>query len=293
MRAFYFKGVIFISMKYPYSNNFMSDNDFVSLLNESCACGASDDGLEMLMQNLAKIHEYSGELMGLLGRESEIEDWVEDKLSKAAQSMADVKHYAEYKNSAYSSHMHSIDSHGGDVQMGQRDSVSGRMPGERMPIMSQVPAMTPQSSMEGSSDMGQDGGDELSVTAIALGSSEVEDEPMDGPEAEGMLALPGDESGPSIEPTTSMTDEFGEEGLEDEEEPEGEEDDMSVVSLAEVWINNSKEISESYFEVSRDQAMLKLKEHGIVKPKDIRMFLESVGDRTYYQNNEVLDWIYS
>lgn len=144
----------------------MDDKDFESLLEMCSACKseAGSDGIEMLMANLAKIHEYSGEMMSLLSREMDVEDWIEDKISKAAQSLSDAKHYIEYKGSAYASQAHAIEAHGGDVGMAQVMSVSGaprmgepRVQGERMPIMSQMPEMTPQSSMQGGgcgSDLG-------------------------------------------------------------------------------------------------------------------------------------------
>lgn len=159
-------------MKYPYSKKFMADDTFENLITEMCsACEAEMEsgGSEVLLGNLAKIHEYSGELMGMLARGEEVEDWVEDKISKASQSMSDVKHYIEYKNSGYGMHNHSLSMHGMDVSTDQRASVSGRLPGDRMPVMTQEPAMTPQSSMEGGcvSDMSMD--DEMLV----------DDDPMD------------------------------------------------------------------------------------------------------------------
>lgn len=214
----------------------MNDDDFVSLLNEQCSsCGGDGDGIEMLMQNLAKIHEYSGELMGLVGREPDLEDWIEDKLSKAAQSLSDVKHYIEYRKSAYGMHMGAIEMHGGDVSMDQRAGVSGRMPGERMPVMSQNPVMTPQSSMSGAeggcgvSDGIQDTEDDMMM--MMVGGEEIEDEPM-GPDVEGMHELPGDETGPVVEPVED----------EEHEEEEEDEDDMSMVSLSEIWIGSKKKI---------------------------------------------------
>lgn len=240
MRAFYFKGVIFIPMEYPYNKKFMNDNDFVALLNESCT-ECSGEGSEILMQNLAKIHEYSGELMALLGRGGEVEEWIKDKLSKAAGDLADAKHYVEYKGSAYASHSHSVEMHGGDTYMGQRDSVAGapRAPGERMPVMSQVPSMTPQSSMDGScGGAPEEGGD--SVMMAMIGSEEEPvDEPMDmepdpiGPDVEGMQGLPGDEAGPAVSPVQGGAEEFSDEEAE-------EEDDMAMVSLSEVWGGSKK-----------------------------------------------------
>lgn len=257
MRAFNFKGVIFILMEYPYNKKFMNDNDFVALLNESCSeCSA--EGAEVLMQNLAKIHEYSGELMALLGRGGEVEEWIKDKLSKAAESLSDAKHYVEYRSSAYAAQSHAIDMHGGDTFMGQRDSVAGnsrvqRAPGERMPVMSQVPSMTPQSSMgsaegdcgvsDGTRDHGRPSlvgpcGDENksdgdSALMVMMGAEEEPvAEPM-GPDVDGMQELPGDEAGPAIAPVQGGTDEFSDDEAE-------EEDDMAMVSLSEVWGGSKK-----------------------------------------------------
>ena len=230
----------------------MNDDDFVALLKESCS-ECSTEGSEVLMQNLAKIHEYSGELMALLGQGGEIEEWIKDKLSKAAVSLSDAKHYVEYKSSAYGSHSHAIDMHGGDTSMGQRDSVAGarvqREPGERMPVMAQVPSMTPQSSIgnaegdcgvsDGTRDHGRPSlvgpcGDENKSddsAMIMMGDEGQMEDPMEtdpvGPGVEGMLALPGDEAGPVVEPVAAAG--------EEEEIPEEEDDDMAAVSLAEVW----------------------------------------------------------
>ena len=209
----------------------MNDDDFVSLLNESCACGAGGDGLEMLMQNLAKIHEYSGELMGLLGREAEVEDWVEDKLSKASQSLSDVKHYVEYRNSAYSMHMGAIEMHGGDVQMGQRAGVSGRLEGDRMPVMSQIPAMTPQSSMGNAvGDCGVEDGTRDHGRPSFVGPCGDKNK---GPDVEGMQELPGDEAGPAIEPVEDEPVDMEDEPMDDMDVED--DDDMTVISLSEAW----------------------------------------------------------
>lgn len=131
----------------------MNNNEFEYLLEMCSACSeeSSADGIEMLMANLAKIHEYSGEMMSLLSRgESDVEDWIEDKISKAAQSISDAKHYIEYKKSAYATQSRAIEMHGSDMTMGQRMSIPGqpRIQGERMPSMTQIPAMTAQSSMQ-------------------------------------------------------------------------------------------------------------------------------------------------
>lgn len=204
----------------------MDEKEFETLLEMCTACAAEieDGGLEMLMGNLAKIHEYSGELLAMLSQDMEIEDWIKDKVSKSAQSIGDVKHYVEYKKSAYASHAHAVEMHGGDVYMGQKMSVSGplhgagcpcpqcqgpesvdpmpRAEGQRMPVMAQEPVMTPQSSMEGESEcpmareeddmlMVEPEGVEISVLDVMGGGSEEEEMDECGPLAEA-ATMPGD-----------------------------------------------------------------------------------------------------
>lgn len=134
---------------------FLDNDEFTKLLNEACACGEGE-GSEVLMQNLAKIHEYSGEVLACLSQENvEIEDWVEDKISKASQSLSDVKHYLEYKKSAYASQMHAISQHAGNMHMGQQTDPYAPVPansmggGDKLSVMDKQPDMTPASSMLG------------------------------------------------------------------------------------------------------------------------------------------------
>ena len=91
----------------------MNNDSFLKLLNEQCGCGGEEEESdEILMQNLAKIHEYAGEILTCInngGCPGEIEDWVEDKISKCSQSMSDVKHYLEYKKSGYAIQQHGMD----------------------------------------------------------------------------------------------------------------------------------------------------------------------------------------
>jgi hypothetical protein len=132
----------------------MLDNDeFTSLLTEVCGCqqSASTDGVEMLMQNLAQIHEYSGEIMVLCNETQEIEDWVEDKMSRCKQMLSDVKHYLEYRKNASAMHMHAQSHHAPDQGMAYGGGASlgvshGREGGEKMPMMTQRPEMTPPSA---------------------------------------------------------------------------------------------------------------------------------------------------
>lgn len=51
----------------------------------------------MVMQNLHKIHEYSGKLMSLLDESMDMPEWVEDKLATCSDRISSVFHYLEYK----------------------------------------------------------------------------------------------------------------------------------------------------------------------------------------------------
>ena len=51
----------------------------------------------MVMQNLHKIHEYSGKLMTMLDESMDLPEWTEDKLATCADRMSSVFHYLEYK----------------------------------------------------------------------------------------------------------------------------------------------------------------------------------------------------
>lgn len=158
----------------------MNDNDFEKMLLETCGC-PDGDGIEVFMQNIAKIHEYSGEVLGMIQNHQEMEDWIEDKVSKAAQSLSDVKHYLEYRSTAYA-----VQQHG-----------AGPAPdsGERMPVMTQSPEMTPPSSMSlqgvfmpdeeegGGEDYGDYGGGEPEEDVVVGGTV---DDPMTPLEDEGL-----------------------------------------------------------------------------------------------------------
>lgn len=123
----------------------LDDKDFEKLI-ESCSCGgSSSEGLDVLKQNLAKIHEYSGFLLGLAEELSEVEDWVEDKVSKMSQSISDVKHYVDYKMSAYGVQQNGTMPHQPDS--GERlpglSVPQAKMPGDKLDVMAQRPSMTP------------------------------------------------------------------------------------------------------------------------------------------------------
>lgn len=51
----------------------------------------------MVMQNLQKIHEYSGKLVAMLDESMDLPEWTEDKLATCADRMSSVYHYLEYK----------------------------------------------------------------------------------------------------------------------------------------------------------------------------------------------------
>ncbi len=124
----------------------LDDQEFEKLLSE-CGClgvGASSEDGEILKQNLAKIYEYSGVLFGMCSGLTEVEDWIKDKISKASQSISEVKHYLEYKSSAYAVQQTDIAPY--QPSSGQRLASHEKMPGDKLAVMTQVPAMTPQSA---------------------------------------------------------------------------------------------------------------------------------------------------
>ena len=51
----------------------------------------------MAKQNLYKLHKYSGELFEMLHDYQEMESWVQEKIAKAADYIASVKHYLDYE----------------------------------------------------------------------------------------------------------------------------------------------------------------------------------------------------
>ena len=51
----------------------------------------------MAKQNLFKLHKYSKELFEMLDDHVEMESWVQEKISKAADYISTVKHYLEYE----------------------------------------------------------------------------------------------------------------------------------------------------------------------------------------------------
>ena len=51
----------------------------------------------MSKQNLYKLYKYSGELLEMLHDHQEMESWVQEKIAKAADYIASVKHYLDYE----------------------------------------------------------------------------------------------------------------------------------------------------------------------------------------------------
>lgn len=58
--------------------------------------GEIDDEGRMAKQQLSDIAEYAAELSGMLNDDTQLEAWVQDKLSKAADYIKTIKHYVEY-----------------------------------------------------------------------------------------------------------------------------------------------------------------------------------------------------
>lgn len=58
--------------------------------------GEIDEEGRMAKQQLSNIAQYSQELSEMLQDETQLEAWVQDKLSKAADYIKTVKHYVQY-----------------------------------------------------------------------------------------------------------------------------------------------------------------------------------------------------
>jgi len=54
---------------------------------------ADKDGNYMSVQNMKDIHAISGQLVGRIQPGTEMEDWVEDKISAARQIMSDLERF--------------------------------------------------------------------------------------------------------------------------------------------------------------------------------------------------------
>jgi|AACY02.1.fsa_nt_gi hypothetical protein len=88
----------------------ISKKKLLEIIKEECECAMKNDnyltsntasgkvdkeGL-MAKRQLSDIAEYAEELSGLLEDETQLESWVQAKLTKAADYIKTVKHYVEY-----------------------------------------------------------------------------------------------------------------------------------------------------------------------------------------------------
>jgi len=85
--------------------------------------GGIDREGRMAKRQLADIAEYAHELSGMLAHETQLEAWVQSKLTKAADYIKTVKHYVEY-----------------GMEEGAYDQVTPQM-GEMMPEMPKMDPM--------------------------------------------------------------------------------------------------------------------------------------------------------
>ena len=56
-----------------------------------------DEEGSMANRQLQQIAEYSNELMSMIGDNTQLEAWVQSKITKAADYISTVKHYLEYE----------------------------------------------------------------------------------------------------------------------------------------------------------------------------------------------------
>ena len=120
----------------------VSKKRLLEILSEECGVamdanvglvdGEIDKEGQMAKRQLSDIADYSQELMGMLQDETQLESWVQAKLTKAADYIKTVKHYVEY-----------------GMEEGAYDQVSAGMPDMpvEMPGMSvEMPSMEPESA---------------------------------------------------------------------------------------------------------------------------------------------------
>ena len=120
----------------------VSKKRLLEILSEECGMamdanvglvdGEIDKEGQMAKRQLSDIADYSQELMGMLQDETQLESWVQAKLTKAADYIKTVKHYVEY-----------------GMEEGAYDQVSAGMPDMpvEMPGMSvEMPSMEPESA---------------------------------------------------------------------------------------------------------------------------------------------------
>ena len=85
--------------------------------------GVDQEG-RMAKRQLTDIHEYSGELCHMLSDDTQLEAWVQAKLTKAADYIKTVKHYVEY-----------------GMEEGAYDRVDTQIQPEMPPVVSVSPEM--------------------------------------------------------------------------------------------------------------------------------------------------------
>lgn len=107
----------------------MAMNDQPGMVN-----GEIDQEGRMAKQQLSDIAQYSQELSEMLQDETQLEAWVQDKLSKAADYIKTVKHYVQY-----------------GMEEGAYDQVSAQNEPKMMknaPVGAQMAPKMPNSDME-------------------------------------------------------------------------------------------------------------------------------------------------
>lgn len=107
----------------------MAMNDQPGMVN-----GEIDQEGRMAKQQLSNIAQYSQELSEMLQDETQLEAWVQDKLSKAADYIKTVKHYVQY-----------------GMEEGAYDQVSAQNEPKMMknaPVGAQMAPKMPNSDME-------------------------------------------------------------------------------------------------------------------------------------------------
>lgn len=107
----------------------ISKKRLVEIITEECGMamntlpgmvgGEIDEEGRMAKRQLSDIADYSQELMQMLQDETQLESWVQAKLTKAADYLKTVKHYVEYgmEEGAYDQVMPQMTS--GDLQYDQ------------------------------------------------------------------------------------------------------------------------------------------------------------------------------
>jgi len=71
----------------------MDLNELRKLVNEACGVADSHSGAKMARTDLVTIAKDAQELVNMFGDDSELPDWVESKLTKAADYLNSVKKY--------------------------------------------------------------------------------------------------------------------------------------------------------------------------------------------------------